>query len=210
MKKIIFFSLYLFSICCYSQNQTTAYSREYEFKEGIYLTIEDFFNNNPIEKKLIVSAVPKTDVDFMKQVVENKYMMYKDSTGKEIKIETSTIWGYCQNRSIYINYNKSFNRLNVIGTLCHFTATITNYINYTDPMYTMGMNNTYDEVRQFVLDTQINKVYAFNVGNMELILKNDDALFEEFSKIKKRKKGDAIFLYMRKYNEKRPLYLKAD
>jgi len=160
-------------------------------------------------KKQIVSSVPKTDIDYMHQVTDNKYMMYRDSTGTEIKIETNTIWGYCQNRSIYLNYNKSFNRINVIGTLCHFTATVTNFIGYADPMYGMGTNNTYDEIRQFVFDTQTNKVYAFNVSTMQELLKTDQTLYDEFMKIKKRKRDDATFLYMRKFNEKHPLYLKA-
>ena len=42
---------------------------------------------------------------------------------------------------------------------------------------------------------------------MEILLKNDAELFDQFMKLKKRKKADSIFIYLRKYNEKHPLYL---
>jgi len=70
-----------------------------------------------------------------------------------------------------------------------------------------GLNNSVDEMRQFVFDTQTNKVYDFNVKNMEMLLKNDSDLFIQFMALKKRKKADSIFIYLRKYNEKHPLYL---
>lgn len=196
------------SLACFSQKQTVAYSRDYEFKEGLFLTINDFINNTPIKKDLIVTGLSKYDLDFLHQVTEQKYIAYKDTAGIEQKIETATLWGYCQNRSIYLNYNKTFNRLNVVGTLCHFTSRITSFVGYQDPMNAnYGINTNYDELRQFVLDTQTDNVWAFTVATMELLLKNDELLYTEFMKLKKRKKIDSIFVYLRKYNEKHPLYL---
>jgi len=187
---------------------TVTYTRDYEFKEGIFLTLDHFKNNAPILKTAIVSALPKTDSDFLSQVMVQKTITYKDEKGEEQKLETATVWGYCQNRSIYINFNKSFQRMNVIGTLFHFTAMVTVYSPYNDPMgVNYGINPTYTQMQQFVYDTRTNNVVDFNVKNMELILKDDEALYKEFMKLKKRKKADSIFVYLRKYNEKHPLYL---
>ena len=71
----------------------------------------------------------------------------------------------------------------------------------------MGREPTFTELRQFVFDTQTNKVFDFTVKNMEILLKNDAELYAEFMKLKKRAKADSIFIYLRKYNEKHPLYL---
>ena len=109
-----------------------------------------------------------------------------------------------------MNFSHAFNRLNVIGTLCHFTATVRTSVGYHDPMnYNYGLHDTYDELRQFIYDTEINRVLDFNVANMEVILKNDDELYKQFMALKKREKSDAIFIYLRKYNEKHPFYLPA-
>jgi hypothetical protein len=207
MKNISVIFLFIFSIPLSAQD-SVAYSRDYEFQEGVFLNISQFKGNKPVLKTAIVSNYPRNQVDFLKEVLEYKDILYKDSSGKEQKVETLSLWGYCQNRSIYINFNKDFNRVNVIGTLCHFTAAVLVQAGYQDPMNTYGIN-TQNEMRQFILNTRTNKVVDFNVPNMELILKDDPELYNEFMKLKKRKKADAIFIYLRSYNEKHPLYLSA-
>lgn len=203
--KILLFIL--ISAKLYAQD-SVAYSRDYEFKEGLFLTLTDFKNNKPILKADIVSNLPKTDSDFLTQLVSQKTITYKDDKGNEQKVETLTLWGYCQNRSLYLNFNKGFQRVNVIGLVFHFTALVTVYSPYNDPMgMNYGINGTYTQLQQFMYDTRTNKVHDFNVKNMEVLLKDDDTLYKEFMKLKKRKKSDSIFIYLRKYNEKHFLYL---
>ena len=210
MKNLFTFLFSFISLIAFSQGDSIAYSRDYEFKEGIFLTVDQFKHNNPIPKSSIVSEIHKSQIDFLKQIIVQKIIVFKDTSGKEQKLETASIWGYYQNRTVYINFNKEFNRLNVIGTLCHFTATIKTAITYHDPMnnnFGMGLNNAVEELRQFVFDTQTNKVYDFDEKNMEMLLKTDMVLYSQFIALKRRQKSDAIFVYLRKYNEKHPLYL---
>jgi hypothetical protein len=191
-----------------AQQDSVAYSREFEFKEGIFLTAHQFKRNDPILKSAIISSYPKSQVDFMKTVMEQKTIKYKLADGTEQELESMSVWGYCQNRSIFINFNNEFNRINQIGTLCHYTAVVSTPMTMHDPMNTYGIN-TSDEMRQFVFDTRINKVFDFNVKNMETLLMDDPELYEEFMKLKKRKKADSVFIFLRRYNEKHPLYLSA-
>jgi hypothetical protein len=206
MRKIVFVFLFFFELAGFSQSDSVPYSREYEFTEGIFLNVEQFRKNEPIPKSAIVSGYPKSQVDFMKQVTDQRYITYKAPDGSEQKVETLSLWGYCQNRSLFINFNNELNRVNQIGTLCHFTSIVNMPLSYQDPMNTYGINTT-DEMRQFVFDTQSNRVVDFNITNMELLLKNDAELYTEFMKLKKRKKADSLFIFLRRYNEKHPLYL---
>ena len=140
--------------------------------------------------------------------MESRTIHYRDSIGKEILLDKLSVWGYCQNRSIYINFNNEFNRLNVVGTLCHFTATFEMQVNYRDNFsYNATLNNSVQELRHYVYDTQTNTVFDFNVKNMELLLKNDADLYLNFMNFKKRQKSEAIFIYLRKYNENHPFFL---
>lgn len=198
----------LLSLCCKAQVDTVAYSRDFEFKEGLFLTVEQFKKNSPILKSAIVSVLPKDQIDFLTQIVEQKSITYKDSAGIEQKLETKTVWGFCQNRTICINFNGDFNRLNVIGNLSLFSALVVQSPLRNEPIGDMyAIEPTFTELRQFVLDTKANKVFDFNVKNMELLLKDDAELHAQFMKLKKRAKADSIFIYLRKYNEKHPLYL---
>jgi hypothetical protein len=206
--KNLFLSVLLFvSVSTIAQTDSIPYSRDFEFKEGIYLTIDQFKRNLPIPQSAIISTIPKTELNFLTLVLENKTVKYKDATGAEQEVPSATMWGYCRNRSVYLNFNKAFNRLNVIGKLCHFTAEIMVRAAYDPLYYNRGMNTSYNELRQFVLNTQTNTVREFNSESMEEFLKADPDLYAEFMKLKKRAKSDSIFIYLRKYNDKHPLYL---
>ncbi len=210
MQQVFAAVLFLLSLFCRAQTGTVAYSRDYEFKEGIYLTFEQFKNNNPIPKTSIVSAVPNTEIDFLNQMTERKFITYKDSAGLEQKLQTSTIWGYYQNRTVCINFNGEFHRMNVIGNLCLFSALIVQAPLRNEPIGDMyAIEPTFQELQQFLLDTKTNKVMDFNAKNMEVLLNDDAELYAAFMKLKNRKKGDSIFIYLRKYNDKHPLYLKS-
>lgn len=210
MKNATFVFLFLLTRLTIAQTNTVAYSRDFEFKEGIYLTIDQFKENRPIPISSIVSPIPKTELNFLSQVLDKKVVTFKDETGQEQKLETSSIWGYCRNRSVFLNFNNTFNRLNVIGSLCHFTSEIL-VMTYQDPtFYGRGINNSYRELKQFILHTQSNKVVDFTVVSMQDALKNDAELSDQFEKLKKKEKANSIFIYLRKYNEKHPLYLSAN
>lgn len=193
----------------WGQSDSTAYTKDYQFNEGVYATIKNFKQNNPINKKEITTPIPKNQLGFYKELVQTTIISYKDSTNKEQQLESSSIWGYCQNRSIFLNFNSAFNRLNVIGYLCHFTATVKSENIYSDPTG-HGISNANTELHQFILNTETNEVLDFTVQNMELVFKNDPELLEQFRKLKKKAKSDSIFIYLRKYNERHPLYLKTN
>ena len=81
-------------------------------------------------------------------------------------------------------------------------------VSYQDPTYYgRGINNSYRELKQFILNTESNKVNDFTVASMEDALKTEPELLNDFMKLKKKEKTNSIFIYLRKFNEKRPLYL---
>ncbi len=208
MQQVVVYIFLFISLLGAAQTNTVAYSRDYEFKEGLFLTSEKFKANAAILKSSIISVLPKDQIDFLTQVTEQKTIAYEDSAGVEQKIETSTIWGFYQNRTVFINFNNEFNRVNIIGTLSLFSTIVVQAPLRNEPMGDMyAIEPSFTELRQFVFDTQTNKVFDFNAKNMEALLKNDAELYAQFMKLKKRQKGDSIFIYLRKYNEKQPLYL---
>ncbi len=222
MKKLFSVLLVSISILGLAQRPTVAYTRDYEFKEGVYITPFQFENNQPVPKSKIISNVAPNRVDFIGEVMKQKVLTYLDSvSGQEQKIGIENVWGYCQNRILYIYYNKKFVRMNTIGQLCQFTGSVTTTI--SNPMYTgmgmgMGMGypgygggtSTYEELRQFIFDTRTNQIVEFTPQMTEQLLKDDDELYKEFSELKHRKKTEMMFVYLRKYNDKHPLMLPAN
>jgi hypothetical protein len=204
---------FCFSLSLCAQQKAVEYTRDFEFKEGVYLSFINFKENNPIPRSKIIFRSNGDDKDFLKYVLDNSTLKYIDSTGKEQDVQTNSIWGYCSNGAVYIYHGTDFNRMVVIGSLCHFVATIA--VRTASDPYGYGYNNGFGynpypryvySTQQFILDFESGNILDFDVERMEEILQRDKGLYEQFELLKKKQKRDSIFLYLRKYNEKHPIY----
>ena len=220
MKKKIFFTInFIFvTLFIFSQNDTNIfikYTPKFEFIDGLYLNFEQVKNNSPLPKTRISTNLSYKRLDFFTKLKENEYIIIFDNKGVEQKIETKKIWGFCQKGNIYINWNSEFNRIGIIGSICHFIADLTvSYERYPDPYYNnravFGVNgDTYKtkEMKQYLLDFETGKVFDYNVQNLEILLKKDSLIYEEYIDLRKRKKRKQKFQFLRKYNKKNPLYV---
>ena len=200
----------LSTVSCIAQQKTVQYTKDFEFRNGIYLSFLDFKNNNPIPSSKIVSDYNKNSHEFFDKVLSKNTFTCVDGFGKEQTLNTNEMWGYCQSGLIYIHHGTDFNRVTIIGSICHFVATVPMKVGISDPFYydqPFGTPQQYIYVsEQFILDFESGKVLSFNVDNMEGILQRDETLYKEFTALKKKKKRDMIFVYLRKYNEKHPIY----
>lgn len=192
------------SLVSFSQTDTVAFYHGYEFDEGIYINIQQFKANTPISKQAIVSQLNKNEIDFFSQLIEQKEIVYKTEKGEEKTILTDNLWGFCQNRGVYVFFNNDFYRLNVIGSICLFSANVRVTIAYNDPMM---MNSRAEELRQFVFLLKSPQIFEFNANNMMQLLKDDNELYNQFTILKKRKREGAIFVFLRKYNQRNPFYV---
>jgi hypothetical protein len=63
------------------------------------------------------------------------------------------------------------------------------------------------EMKQYIIDFESGKIMEFDVDNTELLLMKDNQLYEEYVQLSGRKKKELMFVYIRKFNEKNPLYI---
>lgn len=222
MKKVlrnIFFLLLAANV--FAQTDSVAFSNDFILKEGLYFTYTDFRKNNPFPKDSIVTKDDKTQLDFISKTLNDFKEITVLYNGQNEKVEVKKIWGFCQNNTIYINYQGKFYRIPVFGNISNFLATIEvyNYNNYGG-MYGgmgVGMGMGYGgmmgssvpikqrETRQFIFDFYSGDIIDYNLNNVEILLSRDLKLYEEFMQIKKRKRRDMMMLYVRKYNAAHPV-----
>ncbi len=188
-----------------AQVDSIAHYPGFEFREGIYLNFDQFRANRPIPSEKIVSNYPRESSSFLDKVVQNPKIQYYDFRDSLVTVKTSSIWGYSKNSAVYISHGRDFNRIMVMGSICHYSAYIYSPNPIYDP-YNLGSNNPNYQTFQFVLDTKTGTSLAFNVTNMEKLLARDPQLYQEFMALKKKKKRNSIFVYLRKYNERNPLF----
>ena len=205
--------LLIISYSVFAQNGQIKYSPSFKFKDGIFENFQQVKNNAPIPKLQIVTDIDYNSFDFFERLLEQETITYYDNLGVSKEIKTKNIWGFSDKGILYININGTFNRIPVFGKISHFIAdkTVVDY----DPYYNTGMYNNYygpqpyttkTVLIQYLLDFKTGKIYEFNYQAVEKLISDDIDLYEEFSKLSKRKKKKLKFLYIRKYNKKHPIY----
>jgi len=68
-------------------------------------------------------------------------------------------------------------------------------------------NMSRNELRQYLIDFESGKILEFDMENTELLLMKDPQLYEEYVQLPRKKKKDLMFVYIRRFNEKNPLYI---
>ena len=66
------------------------------------------------------------------------------------------------------------------------------------------------ELKQYLIDFESGKTLEFDIDNTELLLMKDNQLYEEYVQLPHKKKNDLKFVYIRKFNDKNPLYIPVE
>ena len=213
---ILYFILNAFFV--FGQSDTTKlvkYSPSFKFTEGLYLNFAQVKENKPLLKSHIVTMVDIRDINFFEKILQNKIITYYNDYGIKQEIKTKNLWGYCRRGTLYIQIEGEFNRIPIIGSICHFVANVavireSAYNPYDPYSYygsTLRQQQVTYELQQFILDFESGKIMQYNSKTLEVIFMRDAELYQEYTALRKKKKRQLKFLYLRKYNEKHPLYI---
>lgn len=201
---IIYFFIFLFPLGTWAQVDSSGmvqYSKDFAFKDGIYLSFDEFKQNNPsITNFVIKKNLSMADPNYAKL----EYTC-PDSVSGQHNCEIKDCWGYCYKGDVYIAhaYLAYYYRLMIIGSLCHYAGLSSATGEYSTGTNLVGVR-TEKEFQQFFLDMETGKTYFFNYKNFANFLKERDVdLYETLMKQKRKRK--LIFQYLLKYNEKHPV-----
>lgn len=186
-------------------------STEFQRKEGLYLDYIQFRENKPIVKSRIKTQIDTNQLDFFTKVVQQNQIHFVNSSGQEYTVLSKDLWGYFQNGILYINYEGTFYKVPVLGSISYFIGTqeVTYYS-------TIGMGYPYGiggavpvktrEMKDFLLDYETGKVYPFSIEQLEELFKRDNEIYQEFSQLSRKQKKKKYSYYIRLFNEKHKVY----
>jgi hypothetical protein len=208
------------------------YTPDFKFKDGIYLNFDQVKANSPIPKAKLLTSADYNDREFFNKVFESGKIYFYDEIGVRQVIEKSNIWGFARNGVLYVLIQDNFNRITFVGNICHFVADVTTYdtgynnyspYGYYDPYspYGYGGYSPYgsyyspyqqqgrarNELKQYIFDFETGKVLEFTIDNVQILLMKDPEVYDEYVQLPRKKKKELMFVYIRKFNEKNPLYL---
>lgn len=203
----ILFCFFLAGIS-FSQNDSVLVPTFLDIPDGIFLTYNDFRYNKGVSKDKIISSGNKEQLDFIGKTLEKETFNFLDGQKSNTALSKS-VWGFVQNKTLYINFKGSFYRVPVFGSICYLVATVEIVgVGFYDPMFGPGSgpSGRRQEVREFLINFYDGVITEFKMDEAELLLARDKGLYDEFKKLTNRKQKEQIFRYIRKYNQAHPVY----
>jgi len=210
---LLVFSFFGTAVAQKTEKETVRYDYSFEFKNGVYPSFYSFRNNSPIPFSRFVS--PAYDDDFFKNLLKVETISFYDENGTLNEIPRKTIWGYANNGKPNIYYLDKFNLIPYVGTISHFVSTelVTRYVGgigtmMYDPMYIPSSTQSYtsEELVHYFIDMDTGEIISYGSKNLLELIKDDTELFNEYSKLSKRKRSKSVMEYVQKYNRKHPIY----
>ncbi len=212
MKLTIHISISLLVLCfCGPSLQAQAdtlvkYSPGFRFTDGIFTSQEQFLNNCP--------AYAKADLydEFGNKVqdVSLEYPIYLMKNDTMTLVDSDIVWGYSNRGQVFLRHQDYYNRLVIIGTLCHIIHTdqFVDYdYNYTTYYYNNSMPVRREANVQYIINMETGVKKQLALDTFTEMLEDDPTLYNEFVNIKQKgKRKDRMFLFLRRYNDKHPLF----
>jgi hypothetical protein len=209
-----------------TERSMVKYSHEFEFVDGIYANFEMVLANDPIPSARIVTDLDMFDRAFYEKITAGKEIVIYDENGVKKELKTTETWGYGRNGILYINVGGAFHRISFVGSICHFVANVTTYNpNQYDPYYynpyysnsyyynrySMPQSNVAQtDLRQYLLDFETGDVMEYDAESVEVLLMKDPELADEFHALRNRKQKQMKFVFIRRFNERHPLYFPSN
>ena len=205
MRLFSFFILCFFLVTSAQGQRDTLgrYSPGFKFKDGVYMTFDDFKENCPsITKDELYDEFGQSLIDIQSDI--EWYTLENDSL---IAVARDTIWGFSNRGKIFLRNQDFFDRLVVIGTLSHIIHR-EEFIDYNNAMYN---GFTYAPVRrevqtEFFLDMRSGIKLEFTAENLSDYISDDPILHGSFEQLSRKKKKESMFRYLHTYNQKHPVY----
>jgi hypothetical protein len=172
-----------------------------DLRDGLYLDFQAFRTNTPsipFERLRDDEGLPVHDIN----LVLGKLYWQPDS-GDRQTVSTAKLWGFCQNDAIYVGAGNGFYRIGMMGSLAHMVFEQS----YRDPYMSAYGDVTRTTMAQQLVDMETGAFLPFNASGMDQAFQHDAVLLEEFRALpkKQRNSDEALFRYLRIYNERHPL-----
>ncbi|HMN05472.1 MAG TPA: hypothetical protein PKD45_07075 [Flavobacteriales bacterium] len=182
------------------------YNAGYAFHDGIYFNFQAFRGNTPSVPLSELTTSQGQRVTSLRTAGDRLFR--PDSTSQRVRLDLDRVWGFCEGGIVYVRAGNGFSRIGLMGSLAHLTYDAT-YRNI-DP-YMMYGGTTYTVEEQRFLDMATGAFLPVSAAGIRQALQRDAILLEEFDTLpkKQRKRTETIFLFMRRYNDRHPLYFPA-
>ena len=205
MRTVLLCSLLLLAARSTAQADTmwVPYHGGMDLREGIYRDFHEFRLNAPSIPQARLRDDQGLPVRDIRQVVSK--LWYQPDSGAVQVIRMDRIWGFCHNDAVYVQAGNGFYRIGLMGSIAHMVYE-QNYRDWDPYLYGYGTVTRTVLLHQIIC-METGAVLPFNASGLHTAMELDHGLQEEFAALpkKKRNSDEALFRFLRLYNERHPL-----
>ncbi len=176
-----------------------------DLRDGIYLDFRAFRLNSPSIPLAQVRDEQGLPVSDLRMALSR--LSYRTDSGSVQKLRMDRIWGFCQNDVVYVAAGNGFYRIGLMGSLAHMIYE-QSYRDWDPYLYGPGTIVRTAIVQQ-IIDMETGRALPFTAAGMDAALVHDAVLQEEFRALgkKQRNSDEALFRFLRLFNQRHPLLL---
>ncbi|MBK7383347.1 MAG: hypothetical protein IPI81_08420 [Flavobacteriales bacterium] len=204
MRKLLLFIATL-PLFAFAQMDTiwVPYHGGMDLREGVYRDFRAFRLNAPsvpLDRLRDDQGLPIRDI---RQSLSKLYYVSDSSGAQALKMDR--LWGFCHNDVVYVQAGNGFYRIGMMGSLAHMVYE-QNYRDWDPYLYGYG-TVTRTVLMQQLVDMETGERLPFLAAGMDAALAHDPVLQEEFRNLSKKQRNsdEALFRFLRMYNERHPL-----
>lgn len=183
------------------------YEDGFRFKKGIYLTFEDWKENNPILIDQVFTELDPNSPKFFNNLFRGGEFSYiKDRQSVE-KVRTQDIFGYSTGKEVFYSTSARFEEIGSIGLLREVgqVDTYSSFINPGEQEYKADRSE--ETGQRYLFDFEKGRRLKFSPKNFQNLLKRDPELFQQYKK-EKGPREEKILKFLKRYNLRHPVYFR--
>jgi len=203
---LLLFIFFGFTVLAQKQKYTFVHFEDL-FKEGIYITFNDFVHQHQVSKEQIIALEDPNDPQYLLKVLSYERFSYFDSLGNKLIMESPDIWGLVRRNSLYIFDDYMLAKVHFNGRWGYFTTY------ELMPQPEMGvMPGSYYAVQvpvtagkktvTKIIDLKTGDIQEFTRKNLKKVLAADSLILNDYNSLRRRKQKQLKYLYLRKINDR--------
>ncbi len=218
-KYFLFCLLMLGTFCSFSQKaDSVLITKNFKFKDGVYLNFEDFQRNKPISWDSLKADLYSNPQTCMAQLTSLEYK------NKSEAINPHTIWGVCLGGIPFIRLDSgevkkpipTFSCLNVRGKICQFSFSTIRETDVFMPVYNPAtgriMKGTYvkrDKTTEHsrLLHFQTGEIVPFTISHFKKWISDDSGLVNSLNDLNNQEAREKLFKCLLIYDDRHPVYI---
>lgn len=186
------------------------FSHGFDFAEGVYLTYEEFKQNNPSIKEYELITEDVKYFKSKKPLVRIKKINYSTPGGMKETLKSKNVWGISKEGKVYILVDGYPQKLIKIGSIIYFVVATVEYSGGGSFSSNMGGGKQLMSY-EGLLDFNTGGYYQYTMKNFLAFMHRDKELYNEFMRIKgKKNQKHKMISYIDKFNERNPIFFPSN